>query len=155
MDALDWGAASEQCLRVARHCSRDSSEAEDIAQEALLRAWRHHRAGNSVEKANAWLGTITRNEAARSFSRLRPEPRATLINEVAEDDCNLTKTALRIDVTRGLADLEEIDRRLLWLRYGEDLTQPAIARVLGLPEGTVKVRLHRARLKLRRVLEQP
>jgi RNA polymerase sigma-70 factor (ECF subfamily) len=36
------------------------------------------------------------------------------------------------------------------LRYGEDLTQSAIARRLGIPEGTVKVRLHRARDKLRR-----
>ena len=46
--------------------------------------------------------------------------------------------------------LSDRDRQLLELRYTEDLTQQAIARRLGIPEGTVKVRLHRARDKLRR-----
>jgi RNA polymerase sigma-70 factor (ECF subfamily) len=54
---------------------------------------------------------------------------------------------------RGLT-LEE--RRLIDLRYKDDLAQPAIARVLGVPEGTVKVRLHRLRQRLRRVItEEP
>jgi RNA polymerase sigma-70 factor (ECF subfamily) len=42
---------------------------------------------------------------------------------------------------------------VLHLRYAEDLTQIEVARRLGLPEGTVKVRLHRARGRLRRALE--
>ena len=45
--------------------------------------------------------------------------------------------------------LSERDRQLLEMRYEEDLTQGMIARRLGIPEGTVKVRLHRARAKLR------
>jgi RNA polymerase sigma-70 factor (ECF subfamily) len=45
--------------------------------------------------------------------------------------------------------LSERERVLLALRYEEDLTQPAIAARLGIPEGTVKVQLHRARVKLR------
>ena len=49
--------------------------------------------------------------------------------------------------------LADGDRRVLHLRYAEDLTQAEVARRLGLPEGTVKVRLHRARGRLRRVLE--
>ncbi len=40
------------------------------------------------------------------------------------------------------------------LRYGEDLTQQAIARRLGLPDGTVKVRLHRLRHKLRKAMQE-
>ena len=44
---------------------------------------------------------------------------------------------------------------LLRLRYNEDLTQAAIARRLGIPEGTVKVRLHRVRAKLRRAYVPP
>jgi len=45
--------------------------------------------------------------------------------------------------------LSDRDRRLLRMKYEEDLTQAAIAHRLGIPEGTVKVRLHRARNKLR------
>jgi RNA polymerase sigma-70 factor (ECF subfamily) len=41
------------------------------------------------------------------------------------------------------------------LRYGEDMTQAAIAQLLDIPEGTVKVRLHRARDKLRRAFGNP
>lgn len=60
---------------------------------------------------------------------------------------------MRIDLRTALATLDERDRTLLLLRYGEDLTQPAIAQLLDMPEGTVKVHLHRARAKLRRALE--
>jgi RNA polymerase sigma-70 factor, ECF subfamily len=59
----------------------------------------------------------------------------------------------RIDVRRALRPLDGEDRRLLWLRYGEDLTQPATAAVMGMPEGTVKVRLHRLRKQLRAALD--
>jgi RNA polymerase sigma-70 factor (ECF subfamily) len=48
-----------------------------------------------------------------------------------------------------LAPLDLADQRLLRLRYLEDLTQPQIAQVLGMAEGTVKVRLHRLRRLLR------
>jgi RNA polymerase sigma-70 factor (ECF subfamily) len=56
-------------------------------------------------------------------------------------------------VDRALRDLPARDRALLTLRYAEDLTQPQIAVRLGSPEGTVKVQLHRARGRLRSLLE--
>ncbi len=59
-------------------------------------------------------------------------------------------TAERADLQAALERLSDRERVLLSLRYEEDLTQPAIAARLGIPEGTVKVQLHRARLKLRR-----
>jgi RNA polymerase sigma-70 factor (ECF subfamily) len=68
-----------------------------------------------------------------------------------EEDEEVVATVERADLHAALGQLNERDRQLLELRYGEDLTQAAIARRLGLPEGTVKVRLHRARDKLRRV----
>lgn len=56
------------------------------------------------------------------------------------------------DLRAALRRLDSSDRRLLRLRYEKDLTQAAIAELLQMPEGTVKVRLHRARDKLRREL---
>ena len=68
------------------------------------------------------------------------------------DDRELAGTALRLTVEQALGALGEGDRRLLSMRYGEDLTQAEVARRLGVPEGTVKVRLHRARRRLRGLL---
>jgi RNA polymerase sigma-70 factor (ECF subfamily) len=72
-----------------------------------------------------------------------------------EPDCEdreLAGTALRVSVEQALGTLPDGDRRLLRLRYAEDLTQSEVARRLGVPEGTVKVRLHRARRRLRGLL---
>jgi RNA polymerase sigma-70 factor, ECF subfamily len=80
---------------------------------------------------------------------VRPDPIATIeLQEGAEDERVLAAVELA-DLHAALKVLSERDRRLLEMRYQEDLTQAAIARRLGIPEGTVKVRLHRARNKLR------
>jgi RNA polymerase sigma-70 factor (ECF subfamily) len=68
--------------------------------------------------------------------------------EGAEDEGVLAAVELA-DLHAALELLSERDRRLLEMKYEEDLTQATIACRLGIPEGTVKVRLHRARNKLR------
>jgi RNA polymerase sigma-70 factor (ECF subfamily) len=153
LDTFDWTVVSQDCLRVARRHSGDADEAEDIAQEALLRAWRHQQTGRAVANPAAWLAQITRNEAARLFARKRPELSASTAEEIVDHDPWLAAANSRMDVASAVSELETLDRVLVWLRYTEDLTQPAIARLVGLPEGTVKVRLHRARRRLRQALE--
>jgi RNA polymerase sigma factor (sigma-70 family) len=69
------------------------------------------------------------------------------------EDEQLVSTVECADLHAAIASLER-DRQLLMLRYGEDLTQQAIARRLGLPDGTVKVRLHRLRHKLRKAMRE-
>jgi RNA polymerase sigma-70 factor (ECF subfamily) len=59
-----------------------------------------------------------------------------------------------LDLRRALSAITPDERELLTLRYGCDLTQPDIARALDIPEGTVKVRLHRARRRVRSVMEE-
>ena len=59
----------------------------------------------------------------------------------------------RLQIVDLLGTLRPSDRQLVWLRYFEDITQVNVARRLELPEGTVKVRLHRVRKHLRRTLE--
>lgn len=70
------------------------------------------------------------------------------------EDEQLVSTVERADLHAAIAGLDERDRQLLMLRYGEDLTQQAIGRRLGLPDGTVKVRLHRLRHKLRKAMRE-
>jgi RNA polymerase sigma-70 factor (ECF subfamily) len=115
----------------------------------LLRAWRRRSTLRDSERRNQWLAAIVRNEAFRQHARVRPDPTATLeFREGAEDE-RVLKAVELADLHEAMEHLSERERRLLEMRYQEDLTQGAIAVRLGIPEGTVKVRLHRARQKLR------
>jgi RNA polymerase sigma-70 factor, ECF subfamily len=105
-----------------------------------------------------WLLEITRNEARRLSGRRARRSSHELVGpgelEADCEDRDLDGTALRVSVEQALDTLGDGDRRLLRLRYAEDLTQSEVARRLGVPEGTVKVRLHRARRRLRGLLDQ-
>ncbi|MDQ2629512.1 MAG: sigma-70 family RNA polymerase sigma factor [Actinomycetota bacterium] len=134
---------------MAYRYASNPSEAEDIAQDALLRAWRRRSTLRDSERRNQWLATIVRNEAFRQHARVRPDPTAVIeFREGAEDEQVLATVELA-DIHAALKLLSKRDRRLLEMKYEEDLTQATIARRLGIPEGTVKVRLHRARNRLR------
>ncbi len=135
---------------MAYRYASNPSEAEDIAQDALLRAWRRRSTLREADRRNQWLATIVRNEAFRQHARVRPDPTATIETYEGVEDAQVVATVERADLHAALKRLNQRDRELLELRYNEDLTQQAIARRLGIPEGTVKVRLHRARDKLRR-----
>jgi RNA polymerase sigma-70 factor (ECF subfamily) len=137
-------------LRLAYRYASNPCEAEDIAQEALLRAWRRRSTLREAGSRKQWLATIVRNEAFRHYSRPRPAPTDDLELYEGSEDALVVSTVERADLQAALERLSERERVLLALRYEEDLTQPAIAARLGIPEGTVKVQLHRARLKLRR-----
>ncbi len=135
---------------MAYRYASNPSEAEDIAQDALLRAWRRRSTLREADRRNQWLATIVRNEAFRQHARIRPDPTSTIETQEGVEDAQVIATVERADLHAALERLSDRERKLLELRYGEDMTQSAIARRLGIPEGTVKVRLHRARDKLRR-----
>ena len=116
----------------------------------MLRAWRRRSTLREPGRRNQWLGTIVRNEAFRQHARVRPEPIATIEASEGAEDAQVTAAVELADLHAALRQLSDPDRELLEMRYGDDLTQSTIARRLGIPEGTVKVRLHRARNKLRR-----
>jgi RNA polymerase sigma-70 factor, ECF subfamily len=148
----DWSDARSRCLTEAHRVLRSRSEAEDAVQEAMLRAWRKRGSCNG-DSPLAWMLRITRNEALRL--RAKPvrqvEPLADDAPLVAEDT-RLQTAAERVDVKRAVAALEVEDQALLRLRYGCDLTQGEVARILDMPEGTAAVRLHRLRGRLKAAL---
>lgn len=120
-----------------------------------MRAWRSQAAHSSEPPSLAWLLTITRNEARRLHGRSREH---LDVDDVVVEDGRapdaLDHVAMRIDVRRVLGHLPRADRRLVMLRYDLELTNPELASLLGLPEGTIKVRLHRARTRMRGWLEE-
>lgn len=149
----DWAGLRARCFReAARLLPRP--DAEEAVQEALARAWLRRDACRWPDSPLPWLLEITRNEARRQLGRSARNATLELLepaiaNDRREDD----DATVRITVEQALCTLAEGDRHLLSLRYAEDLTQGEVARRLGVPEGTVKVRLHRARRRLRRLLE--
>jgi RNA polymerase sigma-70 factor (ECF subfamily) len=116
----------------------------------LLCAWRRRATLREGAKRDRWLAAIVRHEAFHQRARRRPRPSAVLEELSGAEDLRVIATVERADLHAALGGLPERDRELLRLRYCEDLTQAAIARRLGVPESTVKIRLHRARARLRR-----
>jgi len=149
-ESWDWDEVHRLCLSFAFRYAKNRVEAEDIAQDAMLRAWRKRDSLRNSEARKAWLGTIVRNEALREFARKRPAPSDTIEVAHGSDDERVLATVERADLHAALERLNQRDRQLVRLRYDEDMTQEAIAHRLGIPLGTVKVRLHRVRAKLRR-----
>ena len=136
----------------------NQEDAEEAVQEALVRAWRAGHGTAAIESPMAWLLQITRNESFRVLerrSRLRtrelPEQSAA---EPSEEDGRIEQLVSQSPTRQALRRLEPDERALLFLRYGEDLSQPELARRLDLPEGTVKVRLHRIRKRFAEALEE-
>lgn len=147
-DSWDWKELREACLQVTRRYARNSAEAEDMAQNALLRAWRNQDKLLDQTRRVEWVRQIARNESIREKGRRIPEP-VENVDIQGEDDENLQALIHRLALQDALDSLPEDDQTLLRLRYEADLTQSAIADYLGIPEGTVKVRLYRIRKKLR------
>lgn len=148
----DWRDVSRICLQVATRILGPGSTAEDAAQEAAFEAWRHRGDCRSPEAPRPWIAVIARREALRQ----RPNSALVALDEDAEVAApHEPQTLLRLDVRRALADLTEHERELAIARYWTDLTQEQVAAALQIPAGTVKVRLHRLRERLRPILEEP
>jgi RNA polymerase sigma-70 factor, ECF subfamily len=147
----DWAAARTVCLRHARRVLANEADAEEAVQEALARAWR--KRGQCREDAVPWMLQITHNEALR-IATGRTEHRPLDDAPEASEGSRADEIVERIMMRDELAGLRAADRLLLELRYGADLTQSAVADRAGIPEGTVKVRLHRLRKQLRSALQE-
>lgn len=126
-------------------------EVDDAVQEALLRAWKQREHCRTPSAPEAWVAQIARREALRYAARTSRDAsrRATLNDEQPDPGgSSRDRTVEAIDLRRALRPLSADDRKLLALRYVADLTQLQVAETLGIPEGTVKVRLHRLRRRL-------
>jgi RNA polymerase sigma-70 factor (ECF subfamily) len=154
----DWTTARERCLKEAKRYTHGGTDAEDVVQEALLRAWKTRTSLRNTGHPMPWLLQITRNEALRSLSRTgRDAERAVL---VAEPELGATseewteRAAIRLDIEAAMRHLGEDDRKMVNLRYAEELTHSNIAYLMNIPVGTCKVRLHRLRKRLGALLRE-
>ncbi|MHB1155598.1 MAG: RNA polymerase sigma factor [Phycisphaerales bacterium] len=134
---------------VARALVRDEHEAEDVVQETFLAAFRGRYRGESTVRT--WLVGITVKQAALARRKKRPWLRlSTMPPEVSGSSPHAqAATDAGMDLTTMLEKLSEEHREVLVLRELEGCGYEEIARILGVPQGTVESRLHRARARLR------
>jgi RNA polymerase sigma-70 factor (ECF subfamily) len=146
-------AAVPEAHRLASWILRDPISAEDAVQEALARAWSRRRSIRfELGEPHRWFMRIVVNVCRDELRRRRRQPVATV--EPAEPAAeSLWASAERDDLDRAIGRLTVDEQLVLGLRFGRDLTIPQIAAQTGLPEGTVKSRLHYALEHIRAALD--
>jgi RNA polymerase sigma-70 factor (ECF subfamily) len=146
---------------------RNEADAEDVAQEAVLKAFKNIRQFRSEAKFSTWLFQITVNEARMR----RRKERAQIFEAIAgrqDEEGNYTprdfadwreipaetleRKEIRLKLTEALASLGEIYREVFVLRDVQHLSIEETSQALGISAASVKTRLLRARLMLRDLL---
>jgi RNA polymerase sigma-70 factor, ECF subfamily len=136
------------------------ADVEDVLQETFFAVWRGaggYRPGTDPGHAGGWLWGIARRQAALLLRRGRPwllVPDASLDRVPVAGDV-ADAAAIRLDLARAVSELGAPggpEREAWRLLYTEDRPVAEVAALLGIPEGTVKSRAHRARRMLRAAL---
>ncbi|WP_373714442.1 RNA polymerase sigma factor [Roseateles sp.] len=136
---------------LGRVCRGDQGRADDLAQEAFLRAWRALPQFRGEARFRTWLTRLAYSSLA---AERPPVPAADeAATEVSAHDDFAPAADWRIDLNRALTTLREPERHALLLCYGADLSHSEAALVLGWPLGTLKTQLLRAKAKLREQLQ--
>ncbi len=156
-------------MRVCGH----REDAEDTAQEVLLKSVPYLQKFENAKALTAWLSTVARNRCwmSRRRSKFAPEQHLSLdqlmpdaaeldhLAALAADGPSPEKVAIQAEdrerVTQAILAVPPQYRLVLVLHDVEDLSTEEIAQILGIKEGNVRVRLHRARLFVRRELARP
>jgi RNA polymerase sigma-70 factor, ECF subfamily len=134
-------ASFTRLVRVVALVGGDPAEAEDIVQEAFARLLPRWRVVAEYDDPEAWV----RKVAFRLLSKRRRRLRQQAAHHSTELPAGDPPTGAGIDVLRALAKLPPGQRQVLVLHHLLDLPVTTVAAELGLPEGTVKSRLSRAR----------
>ena len=151
--------------RLARRMTGSEEEARDATQEVFLRVWRGLPGFRGEAKLSTWVFQIAWNYLRLHRRRAGRQPLLVVVSDeeaavverapdpAPDPERNATAADL-LDRVEGTIDrLPEQFRVILWLRDGEGRSYEEVAEVLGIPIGTVRSRLARARQALRRELE--
>lgn len=147
-------SAGDRLYAVARLILRTSDLAEDAVQEALVRAWQQLPSLRDPDRFDAWLYRLVVNACAdqgrqlrRWSQQVRPIPLDVSVND------ETGSVADREHLERGFARLKPDQRAVVVLHYYSGFSAAEIARILGIPEGTARSRLHYATEAMRAALE--
>jgi RNA polymerase sigma-70 factor, ECF subfamily len=161
---VDWEACYWEWLprvyNFFRYHTGDDPLSEDLTATTFAKAWRaRDQYSDDLSAFSTWLFTIAHNVAADHFRRQRPQLPLDALAHLADDSRPLDEIIQRRSdsarLTALLNGLPPRDRELVALKYGAELTNRAIAKLLGLSESNVGTSLHRIVQKLRVQWDQP
>jgi RNA polymerase sigma-70 factor (ECF subfamily) len=136
---------------------KDANRAEEVAQDVFLKLWQVLPAYDGRAAPSTWLYTIARNtclSALRSEAHRRTSPLDSIREPAAVGMAGSNDALNRIELERCLERLPQIQRDVITLFYLQEKSVEEVARMLDLPEGTVKSHLHRARLALAAMMKE-
>jgi RNA polymerase sigma-70 factor (ECF subfamily) len=142
-------------VRTAYTIVRDRGEAEDVVQEAFVKAFLSLTGLKDERAFPTWIATITTRLALDSIRRRRPDVSLSVSEAVPYRDRGAAPASaaeLRMDLAAALAKLSPEHRAVIALREIQGFDYREIADILGIPIGTVRSRLHTARMQLRNLL---
>jgi RNA polymerase sigma-70 factor, ECF subfamily len=140
--------------RYARALTGDPHAADELVQDCLERGWSRFYLWRPGTDVRAWLFTIMHNLYANSVRKTKRTPVHTSFSEVEEIGPVQPNQEANVEVASlvaALARLPDAQREVLLLVTLEDMSYAQVARVLGIPIGTVMSRLARARERLRQI----
>ncbi len=146
--------------RAARAILRDDREAEDVMQDAYVRAYEHLADFEGRAQFSTWITRIAVNEALARVRRTKrfdsleshPEEASMITHEGSSPEQQASDVELRAVLETAVAKLPDDFRSVFVLRAVEGMSGAEVAECLGIPEDTVKTRLHRARGRLQEML---
>jgi RNA polymerase sigma-70 factor (ECF subfamily) len=163
-DAAAWEplvrAHQEAVFRLAYLLLGDPDEAQDVAQETFLRAWKHLRRFDATRPLRPWLLSIAANLASnqrRSAGRYVAALMRAFRNEPASSagvEEGSTRHIEANDLWKAVQQLSMPDQKIIYLRFFLELSVTETAEALNVAEGTVKSRLSRALERLRGIIRQ-
>lgn len=149
---------NQRVYRGARAILRNDDEAEDVMQDAYVRAYRNLAQFRGDAKFSTWLTRIAVNEALgrlrgnARFTDLEEVPMAKMTTPEAGPERSAAAGEVRALLERGMERLSDHQRAVYVLRDVEEMSTEDTAISLGLTQDNVKILLHRARRQLRQFL---
>ena len=139
-------SSSRNLFAIAYGVLQSREEAEDVVQDTFVKAWKSRWRVRDSAKLPAWLATIARHRARDLARKRRPEPLPAdfASNEMVASEGAGQKADLDGEVRSALAQLPELHRAAVTLRYFEDLDYGTIEQTLGLTNGALRGILGRA-----------
>jgi len=139
------------------HLRDNSALAEEVLQDVMLAAWQNAPRFRQESKVRTWLLVIARNRAINAQRRRRLNLVELEENSITSDDDTgpleqAHRSANHEILRQAIQQLPAAHQEILTLVFYQQLSGPEIAAILGISEGTVKSRLHRAKESLRRIL---
>jgi RNA polymerase sigma-70 factor (ECF subfamily) len=144
---------SRTLFAIAYGILQDRQEAEDVVQDTLVKAWKSRWRVRDPEKLPAWIATIARHRARDLARRRRPERLPQDFDSTETGAAETAQPNLDAEVQAALAQLPELHRAAVTLRYFEELDYATIEQTLGLSNGALRGILGRALGTMRRRLK--